>query len=282
MNASDAHASASPFSARRSVRLSRSGQEAWIVADEVDEGWVLQIGGIDQSHVDLADPTRVVHEYLRRIANVLDAFRPAGEPIRVLHLGAGALTLPRYVQATRPGSPQVVVEIERELPTLVTSALPLPMGTELEVVIGDARESLAEMEGERFDAIVLDVFSGQESPAHLATRDFYLEALPHLEGDGLLLVNVGDDAGLHFAAGQARELERAAAEHGLSGVWLLADSGLVTHLREGNLVLATGGALSSPAVEDWRVAWNKAGPHPAAVLDPMETADFVARVLGEA
>ena len=122
------------------------------MADEVDEGWVLQIGGIDQSHVDLADPTRVVHEYLRRIANVLDAFRLAGEPIRVLHLGAGALTLPRYVQATRPGSPQVVVEIERELPTLVTGALPLPAGTALEVVIGDARESLAAMEGERFDA----------------------------------------------------------------------------------------------------------------------------------
>ena len=252
------------------------------MADEVDEGWVLQIGGIDQSHVDLSDPTRVVHEYLRRIANVLDAFRPVGEPVRVLHLGAGALTLPRYVQATRPGSPQTVVEIERELPTLVTGALPLPAGTQLDVVIGDARESLAEMAQARFDAIILDVFSGEESPAHLATRDFYTEALPHLECDGLLVVNVGDDAGLRFAAGQARELEHAAAEHGLSGVWLLADSGLVTHLREGNVVLVAGGAMSSSKVEDWRSAWNAAGPHPAAVLDPMETADFVERVLGEA
>lgn len=277
VNAPDAR-----FSARRSARLSHSGQEAWIVADEVDEGWVLQIGGIDQSHVDLSDPTRVVHEYLRRIANVLDAFRPVGEPVRVLHLGAGALTLPRYVQATRPGSPQTVVEIERELPTLVTGALPLPVGTQLDVVIGDARESLAEMAQARFDAIVLDVFSGEESPAHLATRDFYTEALPHLERDGLLVVNVGDDAGLRFAAGQARELEHAAAEHGLSGVWLLADSGLVTHLREGNLVLVAGGAMSSSKAEDWRSAWNAAGPHPAAVLDPMETADFVERVLGEA
>ena len=53
-------------------------------------------------------------------------------------------------------------------------------------------------------------------------------------------------------------------------------------LREGNVVLVAGGAMSSPRVEDWSTAWNAAGPHPAAVLDPMETADFVERVLGEA
>lgn len=274
--------SPAPFSARRSVRLSHSGLDAWIVADEVDDGWVLQIGGIDQSHVDLVDPTRVVHEYLRRIANVLDAVRSPGEPIRVLHLGAGALTLPRYVQATRPGSPQTVVEIERELVSLVTGALPLPAGTQLEVVTGDAREALEAMDGQRFDAIVLDVFSGQESPAHLATVAFYDAALHHLSPEGVLVVNVGDDAGLRFATGQARELEQAAAAHGLSGVWLLADAGLVEHLREGNLVLAAGGAFSSSAVEAWRKGWEAAGPHPAAVLDPMETARFVSRVLGEA
>src|SRR5699024_3326441 len=104
-------------------------------------------------------PTHIVHEYLRRMANVLDEVWPAGRPIRIAHLGGGALTLARYVQATRPGSTQLVIEIERELPTLVTTALPLPAGTDLEVVIGDAREELAAMGSRRFDAIVLDVFS---------------------------------------------------------------------------------------------------------------------------
>ena len=239
--------------------------------DEVVGGWVLQIGGVEQSHVDLEDPTHIVHEYLRRMANVLDEVWPRGRPVRIAHLGAGALTLARYVQAKRPGSAQLVIEIERELPTLVTTALPLPAGTDLEVVIGDAREELAAMGSRRFDAIVLDVFSGESSPAHLATQDFYREALGHLEADGLLLTNIGDDAGQRFLAQQVRELEDAAAAEGLTGVWTLTHASLLTRPADGNMVLLTGGALSSPEVESWREAWKREGPHPAAVLDPAET-----------
>lgn len=133
------------------------------------------------------------------------------------------------------------------------------------------------MEGRRFDAIVLDVFSGEESPAHLATRDFYLEALDHLETDGLLLVNVGDDAGQRFLAAQVRELEDAAAEAGLSGVWTLTLASLLSSPADGNMVLVVGGALTSPEVGEWRDAWEKAGPHPGAVLDPTETAEAFGR-----
>ncbi|WP_193104368.1 spermidine synthase [Brachybacterium sp. FME24] len=256
---------------QRSAQLGFSDRPAWIIKDEVDGGWVLQIGGVEQSHVDLADPTHIVHEYLRRMANVVDAAWPRQQKIRIAHLGAGALTLARYVQATRPGSAQLVIEIERELPTLVTTALPMPVGTELEVVIGDAREELAAMSGRRFDAVVIDVFSGESSPAHLAARDFYGEALEHLEEDGLLLVNVGDDAGQRFLAQQVRELEDAAATKGLSGVWTLTQASLLTRPADGNMVLLAGGALSSPDVEDWRAAWRQAGPHPGVVLDPAET-----------
>ena len=56
------------------------------------------------AHVDTADPTHLFFEYLRRIGHVADAFAPAGAPVRALHLGGGALTLPRYLAATRPGS----------------------------------------------------------------------------------------------------------------------------------------------------------------------------------
>lgn len=263
--------------AQRSAQLSFSDQPAWIVMDEVAGGWTLLIGGVEQSHVDLEDPTRVVHEYLRRMANVLDEAWPRRAPLKVAHLGAGALTLARYVQATRPGSAQVVIEIERELPTLVTTALPMPAGTDLEVVIGDAREELAAMEDRRFDAIVLDVFSGEESPAHLATKEFYLEAISHLEADGLLLVNVGDDSGQRFLRAQVGELEDAAAEAGLSGVWTLTLSSLLSTPADGNMVLVVGGALSSPDIEQWRAAWLAADPHPGAVLDPVETAEAFRR-----
>ena len=84
--------------------LRASGLHADIEPDERVRGaYVLSIGGAEQSHVDLRDPTHVFYEYLRRIANVVDLAGPAGQPLRCLHLGAGALTLARYVQATRPG-----------------------------------------------------------------------------------------------------------------------------------------------------------------------------------
>src|SRR5207248_7157458 len=69
--------------------------------------WMLLVDGVPQSHVDLEDPTYLEFEYVRRLGHVLDTAAPEGEPLHVLHLGAGALTLARYVAATRPGSRQV-------------------------------------------------------------------------------------------------------------------------------------------------------------------------------
>ena len=60
------------------------------------------VDGTPQSHVDLDDPTHLAFEYVRRIGHAVDLL-PEG-PVTALHLGAGALTLPRYVEATRPGS----------------------------------------------------------------------------------------------------------------------------------------------------------------------------------
>ena len=70
------------------VHLSVSGQRARILEDGFSEhGYVLDIGGAEQSHVDAADATVVFYEYLRRIANVLDVLAPSREPVTVLHLG---------------------------------------------------------------------------------------------------------------------------------------------------------------------------------------------------
>jgi hypothetical protein len=262
----------------RSIQLSESGERARIIPDEHDDGWVLEIGGAVQSHVDLADPTRIRYEYLRRMANVLDACWPPAAQIRILHLGGGALTLPRYVQATRPGSVQTVVDLDRELPSLVASELPLPAGTDLAVVVGDARDGLAQLAEERFDAVVLDIATGEEAAAHLTGREYYGELLDRLTDHGILLVNIGDDAGLHFLGRQSRALEEAATETGLSGAWTLADANLLDRLDTGNVVLAAGGVLARRDHEELRSALLAAGPHPAAVLDPSQTAALAARI----
>jgi hypothetical protein len=262
----------------RSIQLSESGERARIIADEHDDGWVLDIGGAVQSHVDLADPTRIRYEYLRRMANVLDACWPTGAPLRILHLGAGALTLPRYVQATRPGSVQTVVDLDRELPSLVVSELPLPEGTDLTVVIGDARAELAHLPQDRVDAVVLDIATAANAAAHLTGAEYYGELLGRLTEHGVLLVNIGDDTGLRFLGRQSRALDDAATEAGLAGTWALADANLLERLDTGNVVLAAGGALAVQDHEVMRARLQAAGPHPAAVLDPSQTADLAARI----
>src|SRR5699024_7729326 len=195
-----------------------------IVPSGYDDGWILEIDGDVQSHVDLHDPGLIRFEYLRRIGNVLDLCWPEGEPIRLLHLGAGALTLTRYEQATRPGSHQTVIELDPDLIRLVTTELPLPEGTDLTVITGDARSELAKSDPGSFDAIIVDIFTGKDAATHLSDTDFYLEALHHLTSQGVLLVNIGDDEGLEFFDQQARVLHGAAVSTGLTGVWTLADA----------------------------------------------------------
>lgn len=267
----------------RHVNLSFSQQEARIVPERILGGYALEIGGIEQSHVDLEDPTVLRHEYLRRLAHIIDTCWPAGEPISILHLGGGALTLARYVQATRPGSIQTVIEIERELPGFVIDELPLPEGTRLDVVIGDAAEQLHALpDGTRFDVIVSDVFSGHDTPEHLATPDFHAECLRRLSKGGALIVNVGDDPPLTFYARQARALEEVTAQRGLPGPWTLTDASLLTLTTMGNMVVAAGDALSRFPADELRARWIAAGPHPAAALDPDGTATLVERILGPA
>src|SRR5215467_3984386 len=102
-------------------------------------GWALFVDGVAQSYVDLADPLHLEFAYMRRVTTVIDAFRPAGEPVHVLHLGGGALCLPRYVAATRPGSRQHVVERDATLTDLVARELPLPPGLDVSISIEPAR-----------------------------------------------------------------------------------------------------------------------------------------------
>jgi hypothetical protein len=116
-----------------------SGLRAVIRADRwIPGAYELVVDGTPQSHVNLDDPTELFFEYVSRMGHVIDRLRLPGEPITALHLGAGGLTIPRYIEATRPGSRQQVVELEPKLVELVRSALPLPRGASIRVRYGDA------------------------------------------------------------------------------------------------------------------------------------------------
>jgi spermidine synthase len=252
----------SPAAASRFLRT--TGQHATIEPDPfTGGGYVLSIGGAEQSHVNLADPGDIFYEYLRRIGHVVDLAAPWGEPISALHLGAGALTLARYIQATRPGSVQYAVELERELLDFVLAQLPLPPGTELHTLIGDARAALTELPPDlRFDVVILDIFSGPEAPEHIACTAFYQEAAARLTARGVLVVNVGDEPGLTLVRSQVAALRRAVGD-----VSACAEAGMFTGRYPGNIIL-TG--TQGPWPQVWTAALTARGPHPAKVLSGVE------------
>jgi hypothetical protein len=109
-------------------------------ADRPD-AWMLLVDGVPQSHVDLDDPGYLDFEYVRRLGHVIDEAAPPGQPLRVLHLGAGALTLARYVAVTRPGSSQLAVEVDAALVDLIRLRLP-PRNPRLRIRIGEARRAV--------------------------------------------------------------------------------------------------------------------------------------------
>lgn len=251
------------------MRLS-DGSIARVVPSGFTSGYELEVAGTPQSHVDLDDPTHLHFEYVARMAAVIDRLRMPGQPLTAVHLGAGALTIPRYVAHTRPGSRQQVIELEPALVELVREQLPLPRGAAIRVRIGDAREGLGRLPAAltgAVDLLVSDVYAGAQTPAHLTTVEFYGAAADLLAPEGVLLVNVADGAGLAFARRQVATV-RAVLPH----VALLAEVQTLKGRRFGNLVIA---ASAAPLPTEWLPRLMAAGPHPAKVAHGTELEAFV-------
>jgi len=214
--------------------------------------YTLLLDGAPQSHVDLDDPTHLEFEYVRRIASAVDLAAPAGTPLRVLHLGGGALTLPRYIAVRRPGSAQRVVEVDGALVELVRRELPLPGQARVRVRVDDARAAVATMRDASFDLVVADVFAGARTPAHLTSVEFAAEAARVLAPGGQLLVNISDGPPLRYARAQVATV-RAVLPHAC----LIADAAVLRGRRHGNLVLVAGrgeppvAELARRAAGDW-------------------------------
>nr|HKH55610.1 hypothetical protein [Propionibacteriaceae bacterium] len=88
--------------------------------------YTLRVGGTDQSYVDLDNPLRLEFDYLQRMADVVDCSAAPGRPLPVVHVGGAAMTLARYITATRRHSAQLVLEPDAELTAFVRAHLPLP------------------------------------------------------------------------------------------------------------------------------------------------------------
>ncbi|MET9292916.1 fused MFS/spermidine synthase [Streptomyces sp. NPDC003077] len=194
--------------------------------------WTLLIDDAPQSHVDLDDPAHLTFAYQRRLGHIADLAAPPGKPLNVLHLGGGALTLARYVAATRPRSTQQVVEIDGPLVQLVRRHLPLESGWRIRVRGGDAREGLAKIPDGWADLIIADVFHAARTPAHLTSAEFVTEAARALRPGGFYAANLADGPPLAFVKAQIATVRTVFRE-----LCLTAEPAVLRGKRFGNAVL---------------------------------------------
>ena len=258
---------------RLAVHRETSSGQAELVPDLSRPGsWLLFTDGVPQSQVDLEDPGYLEFEYVRRIGHVIDLSFPEGEPLRALHLGGGALTLPRYIAHTRPGSQQLVAEIDEELTGLVRTHLPLPGGRKggkggrIRVRAADAREVLQSVPAASYDLIVSDVFAGAHTPFHLTTAECADAAARALRPGGIYAANVADGApqkGIRSAVATIRSVYKETC--------MIAEPAVIRGRRLGNFVLVASARPLTVAGMRRRAA---ADPFPARVVDGDELTRF--------
>ena len=175
-------------------------QTVAFVEDPAQPGaYLVRIGDTDQSYVDLADPLRLEFDYVQRIADVIDELAPESERLRVVHIGGAALTLPRYVAATRPSSAQIVLEPDEELTRLVREHLPLPRRSGIKVRATDGRSGIAAMREDFADLVIIDAFVGARVPAELTTIEFLTDVRRVVGSTGVMVINVTDEGRLAYS-----------------------------------------------------------------------------------
>jgi spermidine synthase len=260
------------------IRQDVESGAAELVSDaDRPRAWTLLVDGAPQSHVDLDDPRRLEFEYMRLLGDVADLAAPAGAPLRVAHLGAGGLTLARYVAATRPGSSQLAVEADAALAELVQRCLPLDQrgrrsagghGGRIRVRIGDARAVIENLPAGSFDLVVADVFADARTPAHVTSAEFTAAVAQTLAAAGVYAVNLTDGPPLAHARRRIATI-RSILPHAC----VLAHPAVLRGRRFGNLVVAAA-RQDLPAAELARRA--AAGPAQARLLQGAELERFLA------
>lgn len=211
-------------------------------------GYSLVIDGVTQSHVNPDDPRDLQLPYVRRIAAVLGAL--VGEAPAALHLGAGGLTLPRYLHAIHPAARQRVVELHPELLDFVTTHLPLPADARIELVIGDARAEVQRLAAEGDTAwglVLVDVFAGGAVPRHVTTGEFFAELASLLSPDGVLIVNC-----LNGAEPEVTGDTIAAVLELLPHLLVIGSEAVLGGMTPGNtIVVASAHPLDAESIAQW-------------------------------
>lgn len=207
-----------------------SGTAELIQDRDNSSGYLLMVNGVESSHIDLSDPSVMEFEYMRWIASVILDHQL--DPLRVLHLGAAACSLARFLIHERPTSQHLAVDTDGELARLVREWFNLPKAPALRIRVGDARTVTEALPEASQTVVVRDVFAGAVTPSTLTTIEFTRQVRRVLKPGGLYLLNCGDTLDLRLSRTEAATVG-AVFEH----VAIVADPPMLKGRRRGNVIV---------------------------------------------
>ena len=145
------------------------------------------------SYTDLKDPLYLEYEYIRMYEEIVGWQAKKRESLKVLFLGGGGYTFPRFIERKYPQAEIQVVEIDPEITRVVKKYLGVSDPTQIRSFNEDGRWFVMNCkEKGTYDLIFGDAFNDLSIPYHLTTKEFAMQLRSLLKPDGLLLANVID------------------------------------------------------------------------------------------
>lgn len=162
------------------------------------------------SLVDVENPDRLEYGYERIYPEILEYLVDLkGTDLRVLVIGGGGYSLPRYIETVYPQMSVDVVEIDPGVTQAAHDFLGLPAETKIRTFNEDGRQFLVGLSPtEKYDLILLDAVNDLSVPYHLTTLEFDQLLANHLFEDGILVTNLIDGYRRLFAAAYLRTIQR--------------------------------------------------------------------------
>ena len=142
--------------------------------------------GASQSIVKVGDPRHLELAYARVLPAGL-AF--AQNPVRVLIVGLGGGTLPRFFHSHFPQMMIEVVELDPDVVALAKEHCGFEEDARLRVSVDDGRDFIEASRG-GYDMIILDSFDADSIPTHLTTLEFLSAVRNALAPGGLAVANI--------------------------------------------------------------------------------------------
>ena len=145
------------------------------------------------SYTDLSDPLYLEYEYIRIYEEMVRWQLSKRKSSKVLFLGGGGYTFPRFIETKYPKTEIDVVEIDPQIIRVSEEYLGISKKTKIRSINEDGRWFVMNCkETESYDFIFGDAFNDLSIPYHLTTKEFAAQLKRLLKPNGLLLANVID------------------------------------------------------------------------------------------